>query len=581
MSASVQCIKEAKKAGLHCIVGTTLSIKERNGSIVLLAHNLEGWKSLIKIISAANTKNNYVDHPEISLSELESMKLSGKGLYCIIGGVNSIISSRLFKDNSIVDVLKSDSIENAKLHIHKDWIVDCESLFDHLECIFGKDQLLLESCIEVIPADQLCNQAVRYLGKKLSIPVVPTVGSHYINRDDWKDHHILLCSGLKITLKNIQAKLAEDENLSLQRFIRSSDYFVRPLEDIFPTNEIENLKALEAKFEDYSVFSDPQLPKFECPNGKDTTEYTKELCREGWKLRKPKLLKDKTEEYKSRVEYELKTYSDIGILDYFLIVADFLKAARARGEYTGIGRGSAGGCSIAYFLGITEVDPVKYELSSSRFYNAGRNTQGKKTYPDIDWDLMVEKREDSILYLKQKYGPDRIGQVITMGRLQGRGALREVLRINDACSFDEINKITEYIPDEAKIAGELQEMEEAGEEKSIIMWALKNNAKHLKPWCYLDDQDKCQGEYSRLFEQAIRLEGTLKSQGRHAAAIILGAEKLSSLCPMVFNKSKEDPLCGFEYQSLEAMGLVKFDLLGVSVLDKLMNITKLVKERHG
>lgn len=581
ISGAITSIKEAKKLGLQCIVGTTLSIKFEitkgdKGSLLLLAYSLEGWQSLIRVISAANSKENHDEHPQISLAELSQLEL--KGLICIVGSVDSLLSSRLF--NNIDAVYKAELPEDVKTFINKAWVDDCDSLIDRLQQIFGFGNLYLESCLEEIPADQICNQAVRFLGKKLKIPVVPVIGSHYINQEDWKDHHILICSGLKTTLKSVREKLEEPTNLWLKRFFASANYYVRTL-DSFPQNEIDNLNTLEKRFESYNVFSNPKLPKFQCPDGKTAEQYTRELCRDGWKVRQASIMQNKLEDYKSRVEHELKTYAEIGILDYFLIVADFLAEAKQRGEYVGLGRGSAGGCSIAYFLGITEIDPVKYGLSSSRFYNAGRNTKDKKTYPDIDCDLMVEKRELSIQYLQNKYGKERLGQVVTFGRLQGRGALREVLRINDACTFEEINKITNPIPDEAKIAGELQEMEEAGEEKSIILWALRNKKNELKDWCYLDDDDRCQGEYAKLFEQAIRLEGTLKTQGRHAAAIILGSENLNTLCPMLFNKSKEDPICGFEYTSLEEMGLVKFDLLGVSVLDKLVNITNLIRERYG
>lgn len=240
---------------------------------------------------------------------------------------------------------------------------------------------------------------------------------------------------------------------------------------------------------------------------------------------------------------------------------------------------SAAGSIIANLTNITDVDPIKYDLLFSRFFNKGRITKEKFSLPDCDIDFQVGKREDTIAYIKEKYGKDLVAQVVTFGALHGKGALKEVLRLNDACPQGEIQDICNIIPDPAKISGELQEMKDEEGESYSIVWALRNLSHKLQKWCYLDKDNNLQGPLARLFEQAIRLEGTLKTQSSHASAVVVAPESLSNLCPMLHSKSKEDQICGFEFEFLESMGLLKCDILGVAELDKLNETKRLIKER--
>ena len=579
ISGLVSCITEAESLDLHCIAGITLSISDMGGSIILLAHNLDGWKSLIRIISEANSKSNYSEHPQIRLNDIP--KLDPKGLICIVGGPNTILNWGLIQQDKLYDCFIAESQDDCKKYINKQWIDDCDTIITRLRFVFGETNVYLESCLEILNIDGIFNKAVRYLSKYLKIPVLPTIGSHYIKSEDWRDHHIFLCSGLKTTFKGLKEKLYEPENVHLTRFLYGPNYHIQSLEGLFPQEELDNLEKIKPRFEKYTIFCNPKLPKFACPDGKTSEEYTRELCREGWVRKKDKFVPGKLAEYEARIKYELDTFSSIGILDYFLIVRDVLQQCASRGEILPTGRGSSSGCLMTFLLDITQIDPVLYDLSSQRFYNPGRNTPGNVHLPDIDVDLPIKTRELSIEYLQNKYGKDKVGQVTTFLSLKGKGILKEVLRINDACNFDEINKITANIEDESKIAGDLQEARQRGDNDSIIMWALKNRAKQLQPWCWIDENEKCQGEYSRLFEQAMRLEHTLKNSGSHAAAVIISEEPLADQCPMIFSKSKEDPKCGFEYEDLERIGLLKFDLLGVNVLDKIVDIKQLIKERYG
>lgn len=195
--------------------------------------------------------------------------------------------------------------------------------------------------------------------------------------------------------------------------------------------------------------------------------------------------------------------------------------------------------------------------------------QGRYSMPDVDMDFEVRGRGEIIDYIKNRFGRDKVAQMITFTRMQGRTALKDVLRVNNACSFDEMNSITSFIPDEAEISDQLQEMKEEEGESSIIKWALENHSEDLAEWCYLDDEGRCQGDLARYFEQAIRLEGIPRSQGKHAAGVIISQEPLNEVCPMLYDNSTGEPICGLEMHSLESIGMVKMDILGVAALDKI------------
>ena len=167
--------------------------------------------------------------------------------------------------------------------------------------------------------------------------------------------------------------------------------------------------------------------------------------------------------------------------------------------------------------------------------------------------------------------------MITFNTMKGRGALKEVLRVYGNITFDEMNRITKYIPDEAKISDELQQMKEDTGEASILRWALENNVDKLKEWCYIDDNNELSGPLAKRFEQAIRLEGTKSNQSKHAAGVVISSQNLGSVCPMVYDSKNKQLIAGMEMQDLEALGIIKFDVLGIAMLDKIMNISEYLK----
>lgn len=401
--------------------------------------------------------------------------------------------------------------------------------------------------------------------------------TYYVEKEDAELHRVLLCSKKKKTMKNI-----DREDPEISQFFESSDYHVRNVTRIseLVLEDSDSLEAFEEiynKCEFYNILNKPMLPKFSTPKGKSEEEYLKDLARVGW----VKMLKDQgkvskdedKEKYYQRFLSEMKVLEEADLFGYFLIVQDIIRYANSQGWMTGPGRGSAAGCLISYLLGITQIDPIEYDLLFERFYNSGRNTEDHISLPDIDMDVPADKRDEIIQYIKDKYGESRVSQMLTFGRLQGRSALKEILRVYDVCGFSEMNEITKAIPDEAMISDQLSQMDD--DERSIIRWALINNKKELMDYCFINDSGHLEGDYAEFFEKAIQLEGTFKNQGKHAAGIVIAAEALDKVCPMVYSASGEEKVAGLEMADLEALGHVKFDLLGLSLLSKLMKIEEI------
>jgi DNA polymerase-3 subunit alpha len=423
---------------------------------------------------------------------------------------------------------------------------------------------------------------MRQISKKTGIPCVASVNSRYASPEDFDDQRLLVCSKMSTTFNNVDYKFAQDNNAWLKQFFQSGNYYIpstQQIELLHSDNlsEVSNSLAIADMCEEYNILSKPIIPKFDCPDGKTADAYLKELCVAGWNKKiKGKVPAEKLDEYKAQIREELSVIQGAGLSSYFLIVEDYCRyATEVQGQLLGDARGSCGGSLIAYLTNITKIDPVHYGLMFERFYNAGRNTADRVSLPDIDTDF--EDRDKIIPYIVQKYGRDKVGQMITFNRIQGKGSIKEVFRVKyPDISMDEVGKITENLPADAEISDKLQEMKENGEEASIIMWALETNAKKLKPYCYIDEHGKFQGEYAKAFEQAVRLEGTKKSQSKHPSGLVITNTPLADLVPMVYDKTSKESICGLEMASLEALGCTKFDILGISALKKLHNVSRLL-----
>jgi DNA polymerase-3 subunit alpha len=320
------------------------------------------------------------------------------------------------------------------------------------------------------------------------------------------------------------------------------------------------------------------LPEFSTPTGESEEEYLKELCRHGWAKLLLETGKVDNEEdknkYLDRFVEEFRVIKEANLFGYFLIVRDIISFVNSKGWLSGPGRGSAAGCLISYLVGITKIDPIQYDLLFERFYNSGRNTDDHVSLPDIDIDVPGNKRDEIISYLKDTYGKYNVSQMLTFGRLQGRSAIKEILRINEACSFGEMNEISKSIPNEADVSDQLQAMDE--EDRSIIKFALIDNPEELRDYCHVTEKGNLEGDYAEYFEQAIRIEGTFKTQGKHAAGVVISSDRLYNVCPMVNQKSGSEKIAGLEMADLESLGHVKFDVLGINLLDKIMKIEELI-----
>lgn len=417
-------------------------------------------------------------------------------------------------------------------------------------------------------------------------PALPC--SYYTHRDDAPLHRILICSKLKTTIPKVNKQLKAGElDKQVSEFLTREDFYVHNAEEMAEIL-LEECKHEEAsvpseivsKCEYYEILSPPILPAFPTPDGSSEEEFLTHLCREGWRthLLKQGKVEDKEDEkvYLERFKEESSVIKEANLFGYFLIVWDIIRFVSQQGWLSGPGRGSAAGCLISYLMGITKIDPIEYDLLFERFYNSGRNTGDHVSLPDIDIDVPGKKRDDIIEYLKDRYGHSNVSQMITFGRLQGRSALKEVLRINEACSFSEMNEITKSLPNEADISDQLQEMDE--EDRSIIRWSLLNNPEELRDFCFINEQNELDGDYAKFFDQAIRMEGTFKSQGKHPAGVVISREKLGNVCPMVDQKSGDEKIAGLEMSDLESLGHVKFDVLGINLLDKIMKIKDIVEE---
>jgi DNA polymerase-3 subunit alpha len=404
--------------------------------------------------------------------------------------------------------------------------------------------------------------------------------TYYVEKEQAELHRILLCSGMKTTLPDINKQLGNRKSVDNQIFFESNDFYLKNRMEISKMltddPKMEVFEEIFNKIENYNILNKPMLPNFPTPNGVTERDYLEKLCNAGWNrmVKNGEITDQNKDEYHRRYKHEFEVIENANLFGYFLIVWDILNYCRTNGWMVGPGRGSSAGCLISYLIGITLIDPIKYDLLFERFYNPGRNTEDHISLPDIDVDVPTGKRDQIINELKDKYGHDNVSQMCTFGRLQGRSAIKEVLRVNNACGFGEMNEITKYIPDEAAISDQLAEMDE--EDRSIIRWALLNHADDLRDYCYIDQEGNLRGDYSEFFEQAIQIEGTFKTQGKHAAGVVISKEPLYLVCPMVNQKHGTEKIAGLEMADLEALGHVKFDVLGINLLDKLMYIEDLL-----
>jgi DNA polymerase-3 subunit alpha len=532
LSGTVQFYKALKPAGIKPILGETFNITLPDGThehLILLAKNKAGWLELIKLNSLSHSEDRFNKKPCLFIDDLKDY------------GSGNLIAI-------------SESIQTYFDIFRDDFRVGIYGFTKNVE-------------------------KLRTFVKEKKLRAIMLANPHY-HKGLEADHKILLATKLKTILSNLENR-TEKEAPELLPFLYSNRFYIPDAEELknyFTEDELRETAMVADSIEEFDITSTPILPNFDCPNNLSSDDYLVELAREGWKLRlswKLKKSEPKYNEYANRVKYELDVIKDANLASYFLIVQDIVNFVKKNDWLAGFARGSAAGCLVSYLVNITSVDPLVYDLLFERFYNAGR----KGSLPDIDIDIPITKRAETIDYIRNKYGHDKVGQMITFQTIKGKAAIKDVLRAYGTFSFDEINKITEHIEDEAKIADELQEMKEEEGESSIIKWALENKSEELKEWVHLDN-GKISGPLALQFEQAIRLEGIKAAASKHAAGIIVTPVRLNEYAPMVWDAKTKTQIVGVEMNDAETMGLVKLDLLGIAACDKVMKICQELEDNY-
>lgn len=594
---SVSCgpgfIKALTKKNLKPVLGCEFYICQQdatirtpdNGSLshlCVLAKSAKGWKNLMRASSSASLPAHSYRKPRLNLERLASF--SDNEFVCFSGHMGSDLANICFEEPKLA--YRAKTYDDARALVHPQWEERVTELTRKYQSLFGEANFFLE--IQLVdqanlPAALVVARILRHMAKKLGVRKVATADSHYCRKEDAADQRVLLCASMDTTMQEVQRKLDAAEDVGLGAFFRSNNYHIPSIEEMRELHsecpdELENTVEIGRMCEVYKIGNKPLLPAYECPEGKSPDDYLEQLAKSGMDRLAPK---------KDLAKYEARLFAEElpvikgteGFLaSYFLIKQDIIRYAREVLKVkTGLGRGSAAGCLTSYLLGITRLDPIPFKLSFARFYNAGRNSPGRIALPDIDSDFPIHSRDKIIDYIRSKYGAARVCQMATFSRMQGRGALKDVLRAHERCSFEEMNRITEHIPDEAEIADQLQEMREETGEASIIRWALENNADKLREWAYLDENNFLQGPLSLDFAQAIRLEGTKRSMGKHASGLIICSEELDHIAPMVWDKSSEEMMVGVDMKDAEDLGLVKFDLLGLRTLDCIQDAETIIR----
>ena len=408
--------------------------------------------------------------------------------------------------------------------------------------IFGKGNFFLELQDHGIPEQQNVNQQLLKMHRETGIELVATNDVHYTLAEDAQPHDVLLClqTGKKLSDEN---RMRYDGG---QYYVKSPE----EMERLFPyaTEALENTHKIAERCHVEIEFGVTKLPKFDVPEGYTSWEYLNELCFKGLEERYQPV----TEELKERLNYELSTIKNMGYVDYFLIVWDFIRYARDHDIMVGPGRGSAAGSLVAYTLGITQLDPIRYDLLFERFLNPERVSM-----PDIDVDFCFERRQEVIEYVRRKYGDDCVVQIVTFGTLAARGVIRDVGRVLDM-PYAQVDSIAKMIPQELNIT---------------IDKALTMNPELKKAY---EEQD----EIHYLIDMARRLEGLPRHTSMHAAGVVISQKDVSEYVPLS-RASDGSIVTQFTMTTLEELGLLKMDFLGLRTLTVIQNAVKLIQKDAG
>ncbi len=530
MFGVIDFYRAAKAAGIRPVLGCEVYVapgsrfdKEAVGSgddryyhLVLLAENDLGYHNLMKIVSRGFTEGYYYK-PRVDLALLRQYHEGIIALSaCLAGEVQR-------------DILRG-MYEEAK-----------EAALRYQD-IFGKGNFFLELQDHGLPQQRQANQALLRMSQETGIELVATNDIHYTYAEDEKPHDMLLC---------IQTgkKLSDEKRMRYeggQYYIKSEE----EMRELFPyaLNALENTQKIAERCNVEIEFGVTKLPKYDVPEGYTSWEYLNRLCYEGLKQRYEK----SDEMLTKRLEYELSVIKSMGYVDYFLIVWDFIKYARDHEIMVGPGRGSAAGSIVSYCLGITTIDPIKYQLLFERFLNPERVSM-----PDIDVDFCFERRQEVIDYVVRKYGEDRVVQIVTFGTMAARGVIRDVGRVMDL-PYAYVDSISKMIPKEPNIT-----LERALRESPDLKKA------------YAEDP-----QVKELVDASMRLEGLPRHTSMHAAGVVISQKDIDEYVPLSLG-SDGSAVTQFTMTTLEELGLLKMDFLGLRTLTVIRDAVKLASESSG
>lgn len=529
----------ASKKGIKPIIGCEIYVakrsiaevtgkEDRSGDhLILLAKNLKGYKNLIKLVSTAWIKGFYYK-PRVDKELLREYK-------------EGLIASSACLAGEIQDEILIGNIKGAE-----------EALQSYLD-IFGDDFYLEiqrhetydpDADRSTFPKQQTVIGEFKKLAARFNVKIIATNDVHFINGEDAEAHDRLICIN---TAKDIDDP--DRLRYSKQEYLKSEDEMRAIFTDI--PEAIDNVAGLVAKIEKYKLDHDPIMPDFELPPGyTDKDQYLRYLTYKGSKERWGTL----TKELEERIDFELETIAKMGFPGYFLIVQDFLRAAREMGVSVGPGRGSAAGSAVAYCLRITDIDPIKYGLLFERFLNPDRISQ-----PDIDIDFDEDGRESVLKYVVEKYGHDKVAHIITFGTMAAKMAIRDVARVQKL-PLPDADRLAKLVPERPGITlsqayAEVPELaREKGSSNKLIAQTLK---------------------YAEV------LEGSVRQTGVHACGIIIGKESLDNYIPLCTAKDTDLYATQYDGSHVASVGLLKMDFLGLKTLSIIKDAVVNIKKSKG
>ena len=530
MYGVIDFYRAAKAAGIHPVLGSEVYVapgsrfskepgqgnEDRYYHLVLLAENDTGYHNLMKIVSRGFTEGYYYK-PRVDLEVLEEFHEGIIALSaCLAGEVQRYVARGLYEEG-----------KEAALRYER---------------IFGKGNFFLELQDHGIAEQQLVNQGLLRMSRETGIPLVATNDVHYTYADDVKPHDILLCL-------QTGKKLADEDRMRYE----GGQYYIKSEEEmkaLFPyaLEALENTQKIADRCQVEIEFGVTKLPKYDVPDGWTSWEYLNKLCHEGLAER----YQPASEELTTRLDYELSVIKTMGYVDYFLIVWDFIKYAKDHGIMVGPGRGSAAGSLVSYCLGITTIDPIRYQLLFERFLNPERVSM-----PDIDVDFEPEGRQAMIEYVSRKYGADCVVQIVTFGTLAARGVIRDVGRVMDL-PYAFVDSIAKMVPQELNIT---------------LDKALAANGEFRK--LYQEDE-----QVQELVDMSKRLEGLPRHTSMHAAGVVISQKSVDEYVPLSLG-SDGAVVTQFTMTTLEELGLLKMDFLGLRNLTVIRDAVEMIGKDTG